>query len=116
MSAPDNVVTASADPGGKANGPCQVCAKEMTFIMPVPRIFNEVDVSVLAIAHPPSKCPYCGTIHLPLIRGISEEGAFQLTWRDVKVNRGPIIAGGGNEALRQAIAEAQFVDQLKKGN
>lgn len=101
--------------GGTAPGPCQVCQKEMQFVMPTPRIFNEIDVSCIVMAHPPSRCPHCQTVHLPLIKGISEEGIFQLTWKPVKVNRGPIIAGGGNEALREAIAQAQFTEQLKKG-
>src|SRR5580692_10178876 len=74
MSEPEAVPAAA---GGAAPGPCQVCQKEMQFIMPTPRIFNEIDVSCIVMAHPPSRCPHCQAIHLPLIKGISEEGIFQ---------------------------------------
>jgi hypothetical protein len=114
MSAPDQAVSGIA--GRTTNGLCQACQKEMPFVMPMPRIFNEVDVSVLAIAHPPSRCPHCQAIHLPLIHGISAEGVFELTWKLAKINRGPIIPGSDSTALRDAIQAAQFNDKLKKGS
>jgi len=95
-------------------GPCQSCQKEMTYIMPTPRIFNEIDVSCLMIAHPPSKCPHCGVVSLPLIHGISAEGIFEIEWKPVKATRMPMIVGANDNVLKQAIASAKFTEELKK--
>jgi hypothetical protein len=97
-------------------GPCQVCQKEMTFVMPTPRIFNEIDVSVLAIAHPPSRCRECQAIHMPIIAGLGEEGELQISWKPVKVQHAPMVVSGNESTLRQAIEQAQFSDKIKRGN
>jgi hypothetical protein len=88
----------------------------MTFIMPTPRIFNEIDVSVLCIAHPPSRCKECQAIHMPLIQGLSADGILEIVWKPVKVRHAPLVVGGSDSTLRQAIEAAQFTDKLKKGN
>jgi hypothetical protein len=100
-------------------GPClnQQCGKDVTYIMPVPRIFNDIDVSCLMIAHPPSRCPTCGAVMLPLIKGISAEGVFELEWKMVKVSRSPIIVGSNDKVLKDAIEAARFTEKIKtQGN
>jgi len=97
-------------------GPCHLCHKEMTFIMPTPRIFNEIDISVLCIAHPPSRCKECQAIHMPMIQGLNAEGVLEIVWKPVKVKHAPMIVGGDNSTLRKAIEEAQFNDKIKRGN
>jgi len=98
-------------------GPCQGCGKEMSYILTAPKIYNEVDVSILILSHPPSRCPACGATHLPLIKGISAEGVLEIVYKLLKVQRSPIIVGGSDSALRQAIEAAQFADKLKdEGN
>ena len=95
-------------------GPCQACQKEMSYIFPTPRIFNEIDVSILAIAHPPSRCGECQAVHLPLIQGLSEMGVLEITWKVAKVQRGPMIIGADDNVLKKAIAQAEFTDRIKK--
>lgn len=95
-------------------GPCQACQQEMSYIFPTPRIFNEVDVSVLAIAHPPSKCSHCQAVHLPLIAGLNEMGVLEIVWKVAKVSRGPMVVGATDNALQQAIRDAEFNEQIKR--
>lgn len=106
----------STQPAGPhlVNGPCQKCQQQMEYIFPTPRIFNELDVSVIAFAHPPSRCGQCGTVHFPLVEGITAEGNIQLIWKPVKIGRAPMIVGGNDDALKKAIDQARFTEDLKK--
>ena len=97
----------------KVQGKCYACRKEMTFIIPVPRIFNEIDVSVIAVAHPPSRCPNCTAIHIPLIAGINQEGGIDFTWQLAKMQRAPLVVGGNDATLKQAIEQAAFTEKIK---
>ncbi len=98
-------------------GPCQVCGKEMVYIVPVPRIFNDIDVSVVAFAHPPSKCQQCTAIHVPLVAGTNTEGGIDFVWKLAKASRSPMIVGGNDSTLKQAIEQAQFTEKLRsEGN
>lgn len=98
-------------------GPCQVCGKEMTYMMAAPKIYNEPDISLLILSHPPSRCQECSAIHVPLIKGINEEGVLEIVYKAIKVQRSPMIVGGTDNVLKQAIAAAEFSEKLKnQGN
>lgn len=98
-------------------GPCQACGKEMTFVLTAPKIYNEADISLIILSHPPSRCAACSAIHVPLIKGINQEGVLEIIYKAIKVQRGPMIVGSNDSALKQAIEAAKFAEELKtKGN
>jgi hypothetical protein len=106
-----------APPPQYTKGPCQACGKEMTFVLTAPKIYNEMDISLIILSHPPSRCNACSAVHVPLIKGINQEGVLEIIYKAIKVQRGPMIVGSSDQVLKDAIAAAKFSEELKnKGN
>lgn len=102
----------------KIKVPCAVCQKEMEVVMPMPRIFNAIDVSSITFVHNrPDICTSCNTMFLPIVEGLDENGCVMFRWQPVKGNRAPMIVGGGADELRKAIENANIAEKIKiQGN
>lgn len=97
--------------------PCPSCGNVMQYRFPIPRIFNQIDVSVIAIAHTrPDRCAKCGALWMPMIKGFSEDGVMEFQWVRVNANKGPMVVGATDSDLQSAIEKAQFSESLKKSN
>ena|ERR1700690_3032104 len=94
---------------------CTACGSKMNYTLPIPRIFNAIDVSIISYVHNrPDICPSCKAMFLPVISGIDVNGCTEFVWKGVSGKKQPMIIGGNDEQLKRAIAEAQFAEKLKQ--
>lgn len=94
--------------------PCLACGQEMSYVMPPSRIFNAIDVSSIVFVHNrPDRCPKCGTMFLPIVSGFGEDGGIVFEWKSVSAQKPPIIVGGDDATLKQAIDNAIMAEKLK---
>lgn len=102
----------------KVKIPCMNCHQEMEVAPPMPRIFNAIDVSTICFVHVrPDICPHCRAMYLPIVEGFDETGGILFKWTPVKGQRAPVIVGGTNDTLRQAIENANLAHKIKtEGN
>ena len=65
---------------------CHNCGKKMMARMPVMRVMNAVDVTVIACTHErPSRCGSCGASFLPLVVDVNDKLQIKLVWRQVQL-------------------------------
>lgn len=73
--------------------PCP-CGEKFGFRLPVPEVVNSGTVSMIVWAHErPAMCPYCNTVFVFRVIGLSEERGLQYGWQPVgKSNNRMIVA------------------------
>jgi len=65
--------------------PCANCQTPMMGRIPPIRVFNFMETSGLVLSHERmSKCPNCGTLYVPLIKGLSSDGHLELVFKAIQ--------------------------------
>ena len=63
---------------------CGTCHEPMMARIPPFRVFNFPECSGLVMSHERmSKCPKCGTVYVPLIKGVKQSGEMELVWKAI---------------------------------
>jgi len=102
-------------PAVKVERPCMACGQIMTYMMPVLRIFNAVDVSNITLLHyRPDICRSCKAMFLPVVVGVDDNGAIQLEWKPCSAGKAPIVVGAGASELQKAIENANLAEKLRR--
>ena len=57
---------------------CGTCQNDMMARLPTMRVFNFPECSGVVMSHERmSKCPQCGTVYIPLLKGVSPTGQME---------------------------------------
>jgi hypothetical protein len=97
------------------NQPCMACGTIMRYTLPAPKVMNYIDMSMIIFMHyRPDICPACKAMFLPVIEKFDENGAPAFIWKPVGGHKQPMIVGGNDQSLRDAINKAAFEEKLKR--